>query len=227
MPTRGEPMATTARPVGRGGRPSRDAAEGIAGRIVDVAMAEFFAHGYGPTSIETIAKAAGISKRTFYARFENKAALFKAVVGQLIGGIIPGNLEGLFAGASCEAILQKLAQAMLHAALNPQTLALQRLMIAEALRFPELALVLNEQGARQQALERIAGILAVETAAGRLKVAAPALAAELFLQMVVGLPQRRALGLGQALTPAELTAWGANAVRVFLYGYGGSAPNSI
>jgi hypothetical protein len=53
------------------------------------------------------------------------------------------------------------------------------------------------------------------------------MAAELFLQMVVGLPQRRALGLGQAMTPEELTAWGRNAVQVFLHGYAGSAPSNI
>jgi TetR/AcrR family transcriptional repressor of mexJK operon len=219
-------MATTAKPTRRGGRPSRAAAEGLAGQIVAVARAEFFAHGYGPTSIEAIAKAAGISKRTFYARFENKAALFKAVVGDLIGGITPVDIEGLFAGAGLEEILQKLAQAMLHASLNPQTLALQRLMIAEAVRFPELALVLNQQGARHQAIARIAEILARETTTGGLAVPEPLLAAELFLQMVVGLPQRRALGLGQPLTPQELSEWGRNAVRVFLHGYGGTAASN-
>jgi AcrR family transcriptional regulator len=222
-------MATIAKPAARskGGRPSRAKAEGLAGRIAEVARELFFEHGYGATSIEMIAKAAGISKRTFYVRFENKAAIFQAVVNQLITGIIPANVDGLFEGGSCEEILQKLAAAMLHASLSPQTLSLQRLMIAEAARFPELALVLNEQGARRQALERIAVILAREHASGRLAVPDPALAAELFLQMVVGLPQRRALGLGAAMTPQELTAWGRNAVRVFLHGYAGSAPSNI
>ena len=213
-------MATTAKPARPGGRPSRDAAAEIAGRIVDVARDQFFAAGYGATSIETIAREAGISKRTFYARFADKAAVFAAVVNRLITGVSPADVEGLFVGASVEVILFGLAKAMMQASLNPQTLALQRLLIAEAPRFPELALVMNQQGARQQAIQRIAAIIADENAAGRLAVENPALAAELFLQMVVGLPQRRALGLGQPMTASELAVWGQNAVRVFLHGYG-------
>jgi AcrR family transcriptional regulator len=212
-------MATIAKPARAGGRPSHAAAAGIAGRIVAVAQSLFFTHGYGPTSIETIAKEAGISKRTFYARFENKAAIFRAVVNQLIGEIKPANVDGLFEGRSCAEILHGLAQAILQASLNPQTLALQRLLIAEAPRFPELALVMNEQGARREAIRRIAAILAREAESGRLAVPDPLLAAEMFLQMVVGLPQRRALGLGQAMTQAELAAWGRSAVQVFLHGY--------
>ena len=62
----------------RGGRPSREEAEKLEDKILDAAAALFFDEGYGAVSVEEIAKQAQISKRTFYARFENKAAIFRA-----------------------------------------------------------------------------------------------------------------------------------------------------
>ncbi len=213
-----DPAQATGRPVRKGGRPSLEAAGRIEARIVAMAREQFFAHGYGATSIETIARKAHISKRTFYARFQNKAAIFSAVVNELIGKVVPGNIDGLFEGASCETILQGLARAILAASLAPDTLALQRVIIAEATRFPELALVMNEQGARQDAISRIATLLARETRSGRLAVENPAIAAEMFLQLVIGVPQRRAMGLGTPMTQSELDDWAMRAVQLFLNG---------
>ena len=39
--------------------------------------------------------------------------------------------------------------------------------------------------------------------------------------MVVAAPQRRALGLGQPMTAAELDAWAKDTVDLFLKGYQG------
>ena len=207
-----------AKPPRGGGRPSREAAEQIEGQIVDVARDLFFAHGYGATSVEAIARAARISKRTFYARFANKAELFRAVVGQLIQGISPADVGSLFEGRSCEEILTILAAAILRASLAPQALALQRLILSEAARFPELGLVMEEQGSRRDAIARIAALLERETVAGRLAAANPSLAAELFMQMVVALPRRRAMGIGVPMTETELKQWSHAAVQMFLHG---------
>ena len=68
---------------GRGGRPSRLQSAQLADRILDVAETLFLSHGFGATSIEAVAKRAGISKRTFYHRFPGKERLFEAVVALL------------------------------------------------------------------------------------------------------------------------------------------------
>ena len=201
-----------------GGRPSRAAATKIEGTIVATARDLFFMHGYGATSIETIARAAGISKRTFYHRFENKAAVFKAVFNALVQRIKPADSESLFEGKSCEESLNHVAQALLVASLSPDALSLQRLVISEAARFPELALAMSQQGARQEAIERIAKLLKKESEAGRLEIEDPSIAAELFLQLVIGLPQRRALGLGKPMTESELKSWARSSVKIFLHG---------
>ena len=210
----------------RGGRPSRERGERIRDEILDIATALILGEGYGATSIEAVAKRARISKRTFYHRFENKAELFGAVVLRLIERMRPANDTQLFEGGSFEEILERLALVIVHAALSPQLLALQRVIIAEATRFPELAAVLNAQGTRQQAIDRIAELLERQARVELFALENAKFAAEQFLQLVVSGPQRRALGLGKPLSPEELDRWARDAVRLFLDGWRGRTPRA-
>ncbi len=201
-----------------GGRPSRLRAEQIRDQILDVAADLLLTHGYGATSIEAIAKRAGISKRTFYHRFRDKAEVFDAVVRRLVERLRPTKSARLLKGRTLEDVLQQLADAILHASLIPEALALYRVIVAEATRFPELAAVMNAQGTRQEAIELIAELLEREARAGNLTVDNARFAAEQFLQMVVSGPQRRALGLGTPMTAPELDAWARDTVTLFLKG---------
>jgi TetR/AcrR family transcriptional regulator, mexJK operon transcriptional repressor len=202
----------------RGGRPSRDAAALLGDRILDVATALFLAEGYGATSIEAVAQRARIAKRTFYHRFPDKAALFAAVVNRIIAGLRPPGGATLYEGGGLEDILRRLARLGLRASLAPMALALNRLMVTEAQRFPELAQIAAREGSRAEAVQQIAALLDREARAGRLALARPSFAAEQFLQMVIALPQRRASGLGQPMTEAELDAWADDCVNLFLNG---------
>src|SRR5579859_2837038 len=122
----GRPLAGEPR---RGGRPSKVEAEQLGDRILDVATELFLAEGYGATSIESVARRAGIAKRTFYARFTDKAALFAAVVHRIVERLRPPADVPLFEGDDCEAVLRRLARLMLRAALMPEALALSRLIV--------------------------------------------------------------------------------------------------
>jgi AcrR family transcriptional regulator len=93
----------------RGGRPSKAEAEQLADRIVDAATELFLTSGYGATSIEAVARRAQISKRTFYHRFENKSALFSAVVHRMIERLRPPADVPLLHGANLTEILRGLA----------------------------------------------------------------------------------------------------------------------
>ena len=95
---------------------------------------------------------------------------------------------------------------ILAVALSSEALALHRLLLAEAQRFPELARVMSESGANMGA-ERIAGLLAREQAAGRLGIADCRFAAEQFINMVLAVPRRRALGFGEFMSAGELERW--------------------
>src|SRR5947209_5425189 len=73
----------------QGGRPSRDAAAQLAGRILESARTLFLAEGFGATSVEAITQRAGVSKRTFYARFDDKADIFEAVLHDVVERLRP------------------------------------------------------------------------------------------------------------------------------------------
>jgi AcrR family transcriptional regulator len=207
--------------VRRSGRPPRADALKLRDRILRVATELFLEQGYGSTSIEAVAARAGVSKRTFYDRFDDKAALFAAVVHYIIEHIRPPADVPLLAGASLPEILQRLAGLILKAALSPQALALHRLVTGESSRFPELALALETEARQSEATDLIAGLLARTQCNAQIGVDDQRFAADQFIYMVVTLPQRRALGFGTPMTAAELDAWAQKVVALFLDGYKG------
>jgi TetR/AcrR family transcriptional repressor of mexJK operon len=204
--------------VRRGGRPTSADALLLRERILEVATELFLAEGYGSTTIEAVAARAGISKRTFYDRFDDKAMLFAAVVHHIIEQIRPPADVPLLAGATLPDILSRLAGLILHAALSPPALALHRLVNAEAVRFPELVSAVNSDGSTREATALIGDLLARELRNTELSPGERAFAAEQFIFMVVTLPQRRAMGFGMPMTPVELDAWAKQVVNLFLNG---------
>jgi AcrR family transcriptional regulator len=208
----------------RGGRPSRQEAVQLGEKILEVATKLFLADGYGATSIEAIAARARISKRTFYHRFADKSVLFGAVVHRIIQNLRPSAGTPLWEGQTLEEVLRRLAILMLRAAVTPEVLALHRLIIAEAPRFPELAAAVAGEGSRAEAINGIAAVLKREATAGRMTLANAEFAAAQFMQLVISVPQRRALGLGTPMTADELEGWANDSVDLFLDGCRGWLP---
>jgi TetR/AcrR family transcriptional repressor of mexJK operon len=209
------------RGVKKGGRPLREDALKLREQILRVATELFLEHGYGPTSIESVAAHAGVSKRTFYDRFDDKAALFAAVVHRIIDSIRPPRSVPLLAGANVPEILRRLAGLILQAALSPQAIALHRLVTGESSRFPELASAVENDGGQAEATALIAGLLSQELPKIKLSPETQVFAAQQFIYMVVAVPQRRATGFGTPMTAAELEAWADRAVTLFLDGFRG------
>jgi len=222
LSTRGviDGTVTGAGPVSprRGGRPSREQAALLADHILDVATDLFLAEGYGATSIEAVAQRARISKRTFYHRFPDKAALFSAVLHRIIRGIRPPPDVPLYEGSDLGEVLRRLARLAVHASVAPMALAIGRLMLAEAHRFPELADIVAREGSRSDAVRQITTILEREACAGRIAIDRPEFAAEQFLALLMTVPQRRAHGLGVPMSDVELDRWADDCVNLFLNG---------
>jgi hypothetical protein len=124
----------------------------------------------------------------------------------------------LFEGKDLQVILEQLAEAILHAAMSPAALALHRLILAEAFRFPELAAIMSASTARKEAIERISRLLEHEMQQRRIHLQDTQFAAEQFLYLLIAAPQRRALGMDTPLTPPELISWAKNSVALFLHG---------
>ena len=217
-------LASSSTPTkGRGGRPSRAQSQELREQILQAASELFLSEGYGSTSIEAVASRAGVSKRTFYHRFQHKPDLFAAVVHRIIQQLRPPPGVPLLEGATLHQILRRLAGLLLRAALSPQAIALHRLVTAESARFPNLGRAVYEEGWASEATTLIGNLLERELPEGRLDAQQRVFAAEQFLQMVVTVPQRRVIGLGSPMTRSELEAWADAAVALFLDGARGFA----
>ena len=121
----------------KAGRPPKGQAEALGDHVVAVADALFIQHGYGATSMATVAARARVGKQTLYRRFPDKAALFREVVRRRLDVMMPAT-DG---SGECDpmATLKDMGRKALDIVLDAEFLALYRIIIAEALPFPELA----------------------------------------------------------------------------------------
>jgi TetR/AcrR family transcriptional repressor of mexJK operon len=199
-----------------GGRPTVQAAALLETTILDKATAAFLADGYASTTIEAVARDCGVAKRTIYARWSGKPALFRAVVERLMAKWL--SAEGHWKETDpLQAALDEAATHILAVALTPEAIALNRLMIAESARFPELPQLMQQSGAAEGTM-RIAAILDRAIAQGELPPQDTLFAAEQFLHLLLAGPQRRALGLGRPLDPQQTQVWCQAAIALFLHG---------
>ncbi len=121
----------------------RSKSEAKAKAILKGAMKEFLAHGYAATSMDKIAKAAGVSKATLYSHFGDKEGLFNAVMQDLAKDKFQ-TVMGLQQPQSLEQdpkiVLSAMATRMLDNAKSDRTFQdFVRIIIGESGRFPELA----------------------------------------------------------------------------------------
>lgn len=182
-----------------GGRPTREAAELLAERIIDVATELMLQHGYSQTSIEAVATAAGVAKRTLYSRFPEKGDLFAAVLQRRREKFLTPVAKISKAGGTIRERLEQIGMHMLAWAFKPDTIALRRLIVAEVERFPELSSAMLNNS-RLNLVGLIAETLEAEVALGMLAFSDTHFAALQFLNMV--------------MAPADLHAhYGAPALR--------------
>lgn len=107
-------------------------------QILQGAIEEFLAHGFAATSMDRVAKTAGVSKATLYNHFGDKESLFSALTEYLGEKRI---LDFVIEEPEDPAIFLKTwATAIFNQILNdPELLCFLRLIIGESGRFPELA----------------------------------------------------------------------------------------
>ena len=111
--------------------------------ILQGAIAEFLKGGYAATSMDKVAKAAGVSKATVYSHFGDKENLFNAVIQDLVKDKFQTVMD-LDSAPSLEqdpkAVLSMMATKMLNDAKSDRSFHdFIRIIIGESGRFPELA----------------------------------------------------------------------------------------
>jgi TetR/AcrR family transcriptional repressor of mexJK operon len=182
-------VATRAARRASGGRPTREEAAQRDARLLDVATKLFMERGFDCTSIDAVAETAGISKPTVYARYRDKRDLFTAV----LRATIQRWLAPLSAAAeaarvnprSVETTLHDLSRHLLAHSRIPEVVMLRRTLAAQAAQFPELAKLAHEEG-WQRGVRAVAILLQQFADRGQIEIDDPAVAADLFLSLVLG-----------------------------------------
>lgn len=179
-------------------------------------MDVFLERGYHAASMDAIAQRANVSKITVYAHFSSKQALFSAIIAELAGRLTGAIERMALAGRPPAQALRQLARAYLDLALAPRSLALHRLVVAEAARHPQLGRLIFRHGPAA-IVATLADYLKAQPS---LRIGNPDLAAQQFLGMVLAQNQLGLLLAGRpaAKSKAALDAGIDHAVELFLNG---------
>lgn len=114
--------------------------------IVIAARKTFLAEGYDGASMDEIALAAGVSKRTVYNRFRSKEELFAATIEESCRRVLPVDIAAIEASLSTEALVSELAHLFLRGVLDPEAIALRRIASFEAGRNPAIGRIYYDHG---------------------------------------------------------------------------------
>jgi AcrR family transcriptional regulator len=200
------------------GRPRRGTAAARIDGLINAATRVFLREGYGLASIDKVASEAGVSTRTIYERFKNKADLLVAVIRRLVDRMATGVASADLEGLEPRAALMLIARTITDRARDPDSAALFRIVATEAHRFPELAQQMRENDKRciDAAL---AAYLRREIKRGTMVLSDPDKAAALFLHMVFSeLHERWLFGPEEALAQQDFTSHLNYVVDLFLLG---------
>lgn len=132
--------------VVRVGRPSLEDSERLADHIRQVGMAMFLERGYGNTTVDSIAAKARVAKATIYSRFVSKPALLEECIREFSIRKSPQNLPDEVMALPFSQRLNRLSDHILNLLIDPETIGLERLATAEAVRFPQVARIANRFG---------------------------------------------------------------------------------
>jgi len=198
------------------GRPSPEQAAALRESFLAAALKSFLDKGYAATSIEAIAREAGVAKITIYRQFDNKEALFREVVHRAVSSARDSMQTTLVQRDIDERhMLLDLIERMYLAATEPQTLALLRLVIAEAVRFPELAKSLYAENS--YVLAPVVEYLSQAHRAGTLHVPSPELAAIQLSTLAFGGVR---FFISKPLAgPEERRAWAEGILALVMHGW--------
>ena len=184
--------------------------------IEEAATRAFLRDGYAGTSVDTIAREAGVSKATLYSHFHSKEQLFGAIICQQCEQFVVEAQTSEAFGAGPELILRKLGRRFLQNILSPHVLALYRVVAGEAHRFPALGRTIYESGPAPAKLA-LAEYFRDLTRKGRLTVKHPEIAADQFFGALLGGIHFRQLLAVEKPPPARMIeTWVDVAVDAFL-----------
>ncbi len=187
--------------------------------ILDVAQRSFMEHGYAATTMSGIAAALGGSKGTLWSYFPAKDVLFAAVLDRATEAFQQQLTLLLNPQDDLETTLRRFARGFLQRVISPEALALYRLVMAEANRFPETGRIFHER-ATGRTLSTLAAYLAQQMARGLLRDADPQLLAQHLVALCQsGCHRMLLIRVIDSAEPEAIEADALGAVATFLRAY--------
>lgn len=160
----------------------RRRAEDRPDEVLDAALGLFVENGYAHTSVAQIARAAGISKGAVYLYFPSKQAILEGLVRRAVTPVaVRVVARADLAGGDMRATLTTVLKGIAEALSDPQTFAVPKIVIREAVVAPEIA-EMYRRAVFDTVLPAATGVLEAAIASGQVRKVDP----EMTIRSVMG-----------------------------------------
>ncbi|MGD8914402.1 MAG: TetR/AcrR family transcriptional regulator [Candidatus Thiodiazotropha sp.] len=188
----------------RAGRPKSEAK---AEAIMDAAAKLFLSQGFQGTSMDAVAKQAGVSKQTVYSHYANKEELFKAVITAKVASY-GFDEAAMVEDEDLRSALLTVTRRFVDLLFDPKVVAMHRVVMGEAVSQPRVASLFYESGPLRTKAS-VCAFLERQVAKDRLCIPVDSMlyAATQLLNTAIGLYQLQLmLGLRESVDETELGA---------------------
>ena len=190
-------------------------------KMIEVAAYELLAKkGYKATSMLAIAKHASASNETMYRWYENKQALFRAMVEENAREVREALEQGIESRSDPLVTLRKIGPLLLGIVTSEKAIVLNRAAVGDITETGTLGQTIAEFG-KGSIGPLIARIMAQARDSGLLKFSATDDPTTIYLNLLIGdLQIQRAIGVRAELTKAEIQRRSDRAYRLILRLFG-------
>jgi AcrR family transcriptional regulator len=202
------------------GRKKQDPSVSVKRLKILAKAGEIFAtQGYSNVSMDALANAIPVSKRTLYNHFKDKQSLFSAVMHEGCQKIFQGLEENLQDGRSPEQTLVSIGEHILSVLFESKAIHLLRSVFTEAEHFPELGKFFYESGPKRIYIT-LGKYLAKLDDKGLLDVPNPKMASASFISMLTGrFIMELLLGIKKHISKKEKKELINYTVKMFLHAH--------
>jgi len=209
---------TTDEPRRGRGRPQLRSDEETRALLLETARHEFAQSGYASTSMENVARSAGVSTKTLYRLVPNKAALFEAMVSERIEQFVSVVKLRACNGGDVEAALTEALMICAELMLDGDVILLQRVLLADSEKFPDISETFFHK-AITPTQNALANWLRTQNKRGRIEIDDADTAAGMLLGMLAMQPQRSVMfGHQSPPTKEEREERAKTCAKLFLRG---------
>jgi TetR/AcrR family transcriptional regulator, mexJK operon transcriptional repressor len=192
--------------------------------ILKAAIELFLQRGYLATTMDEVARLAGVTKQTVYAHYQSKEQLFTNMLNALCHSDMPSKMQLHNSKIPFETLLYKIGLVILNTITSDEGLGATRLVIAESANHPELAELYYARGTKQL-VSVLTDFIASQKKRKLIVVKNPESAASYFLAMLKGQYYVRVmLRVKPVPSKKQKEAHVKEVVRMFMHLYGKNNP---